>query len=84
MNGNEVAQALVTALRAHGVEASAEVRPTSASGWFVSLDYAPEGIDVEVAENADTVRVLWSGGTVDSATLDEAVDYALRDAGVSR
>jgi hypothetical protein len=84
MDGNDVAQTLATGLRSHGVEASAEVRPTSASGWFLSLDYAPEGIDLEVAEHSDTVRVSWSGGTVDSATLDEALDYALRDAGIAR
>jgi hypothetical protein len=82
MDGNEVAQALVQGLRTHGVEASAEVRYTSASGWFVSLDYPPEGIDVEVAAGADTVRVLWSGGTVDDATLIQALGYALRDANV--
>lgn len=84
MNGNEVAQDLVLGLQAHGVEVIAELRSTGTSAWFVSLDYAPEGIDLEVAEGADTVRVLWSGGTVDAATLDEALDYALRDAGVGR
>lgn len=77
-----VVDALVVGLRAYGVAATADVRSTGHGVWLVSLDAEPDGIDVEVAEHADRVRVLWSGGTVDDASLGDALNYAARAAGV--
>lgn len=74
--------ALVTGLRAYGVTAKIDVRSTGPGLWLVSLDAEPDGIDLEVAEHHDRVRVLWSGGTVDDASLGDALNYAARAAGV--
>lgn len=82
MEGHEVAEVLVAGLGAYSVPASADVRTTGEETWLVSLDFEPTGMDLEVARRAPYVRVMWSGGTVDMATLGQALDYALRDAGV--
>lgn len=78
MQVEAVVEALVTGLRAYGVTATADVRSTDAGLWFVSLEAEPDGIDLEVAEQHDRVRVLWSGGTVDNASLGDAPNYAAR------
>ena len=82
MQPDAVVEVLVAGLRAYGIAASADVRSTGEGLWAVSLDAEPDGIDLEVAEHHDRVRVLWSGGTVDDATLGDALNYAARAAGV--
>lgn len=82
MQVEAVVEALVAGLRAYGATATPEVRPTGAGLWFVSLHAEPDGIDLEVAERDEGVRVLWSGGTLDNASVGDALNCAARAAGV--
>lgn len=69
-------------LRAYGVEATADVRPTDDGIWFVSLDAEPDGIDLEVSVKSSRVRVHAAHGTFEYARLGDALNHAARAAGV--
>ena len=47
-----VVEVLIAGLRAYGVQATSDVRPTDEGTWFVSIDAEPDGIDLEVTVRA--------------------------------
>ena len=77
-----VVEVLVAGLHAYGVQATADVRRTDEGTWFVSLDAEPDGIDFEVTVRSSTLRLHTAGGTVEHATLGDALNYAAMAAGV--
>jgi hypothetical protein len=77
----DVVAALVTGLAAYGVPATAEIEHRPEGRWGISLNFEPDGLELEGTEDWRTMRVMWSGGTEDAASLGQALDYCVREAG---
>jgi hypothetical protein len=81
MTPEHVAAALIAGLKAYGVVADAEIEPRPDGRWGMSLNFEPDGLLLEGLEASRTMRVMWSGGTDDEASLGKALDYCVREAG---
>lgn len=82
MQPDHVVQALATGMAAYEREITADIRSTGPGTWWLTVEAAPGELELEVAAAADTVRILWSGGTEDEVTLGDALNYLLAEAGL--
>ena len=76
-----VIEVLLAGLRAYSVQATADVRLIDEGTWFISIDAEPDGLDLEVTVRASAFRLHTASGTIEDATLGDALNYAALAAG---